>query len=233
VSDEPSTELSAELSTALREFAAEHETPTVLTGAEVRGRSVRRTRRRVAGTLGAGAVALALMAFALTLNPDSEGEGKQRQVPAAPPAVPTSSPPAASATASSPAARGPVAGTVDLGKRILTIGDRVMPMTSGLTGSRKLVGPMTVYSRKPDNKVLNVNDPTYGTRYNAEMSLAVELLDANKEPVYVGAALSYNKKDLGKYATSGGWISLDPADAKWFYTNVKTGSVLSLTGTAS
>jgi len=232
VSDEPSTELSAELSTALREFAAEHETPTVLTGAEVRGRAVRRTRRRMAGTLGAGAVALALVAFALTLNPDSEGRGKQRQVPAAPPAVP-SSPPAASGTASSPAARVPVTGTVDLGKRILSVGDRVMPMTSGLTDSRKFAGPMTVYSRKPDNKVLYVNDPAYGTRYNAEISLAVELLDADKEPVYVGAALSYNKKDLGKYATSGGWISLDPADAKWFYTNVKTGSVLSLTGTAS
>lgn len=228
MSDELSTGFSAELSTALHEFAAEHETPPVLTGAEVRGSAVRRARRRMAGTLAAGAVALALLAFALTL--DLAEEGNQRQVPAASPAVPST--PATSGGASPLAPVVPITGTVDLRRRILTVGDRVMPLTKEFLNSPKIVGPMTVY-KKHDTKVLTVTNPTDGAGYNAEVSLAVELRDANNEPVYVGVALSYKGKGFAKHDTSSGWIGLDVADAKWFYAYAKIGSVLSVTGTVS
>ncbi|MFF7970688.1 hypothetical protein [Streptomyces sp. NPDC007905] len=219
--------MSDELSAVLHEFAAEHETPPILTGAEIRGRAVRRARRRAAGTLGACAAALAMVAFALTL--DSAQDGTRRQVPTVPPAVPA--PPAASAALSSPAVAVPVAGTIDLGRRTLTVGVRVMPMLLGWDRNSALKGPLTVY-KKHAVKVLTVNR-TDGTRYNAVVSYAVELRDAKNKPVYVGTALSHNVKGIRKYDTSSGWIALDQADAKWFYEDATTGSVLSDTGTAS
>ncbi|MFJ3305881.1 L,D-transpeptidase [Streptomyces sp. NPDC086549] len=226
--------MSDELSSALREFAAEHETPAVVGGAEIRRRAVRRARRRVAGMLGAGAAALALVAFAWNL--DLAGDGKQRQVPAAPPAVsahPSPSPsPTTSAVPSPTATPVLVVGTIDRGRRTLTVGGKVMPMGSGFDKNPTLRGPMTVY-KKPGKTTLTVTNQTNGTRYNAVISYAVELRDAGNEPVYVGTAFAYNVKGIGKYDTSGGWIALDQADAKWFYDDVKTGGVLSVTGTAS
>ncbi|WP_406457951.1 hypothetical protein OH768_27510 [Streptomyces sp. NBC_01622] len=213
-----------ELSVALREFAAEQEARPVLTGAEVRGRAVRRARRRMAGTLGAGAVALALVGLALTL--DLTGKDDGRQLPgAATPAVPsqsqapTPSPSAASAAVPTPVSTVPATGTLDLAKRALTVGDRVMPLTSDSSNRPALVGPLTVY-RKHDTKVLA------GT---TEILLAVELRDAHNEPVYVGVTTFYKRKSLGTQGT-GGWIGLDGADAKWFYQDAKIGSVLSVTG---
>nr|WSY53162.1 hypothetical protein OG999_25575 [Streptomyces sp. NBC_00886] len=222
----------AELSTALHRFAAEHEAFPALTGAEVRGRAVRRAHRRVAGTLVAGTAALALVAFALTLDftdfTDSAEEGKQRQVPAAPPVVPSASAP--SAAASSPTRPALVTGSVDLGKRILIVGKRVLPMTKGSPNTLKFAGPLTVHDKKPDVKTLTVANPTDGSRYNVEISYVVELRDADNVPVYVGAALHFDKANAGKYQDSSGWIDLDASDAKWFYTTVKNGTALSVTG---
>jgi hypothetical protein len=226
VSDERFTKTSAELSTALHEFAENHETPPPLSGAEVRGHAVRRVRRRRAGTLAAGTAALALAAFAVTLDPAEEEN--HRQVPAATPAVP-SPPPATSREATTVT---PTVGKVDLDRSILTVGDRAMMITSGVADSPGPVGPLTVY-RKLDSKVLPVTNPTEGTRYNADVALAVELRDADNQPFYVGAALSYDTKNISKYDTTSGWISLDVADAKWFHTSVKTGSSFAVTGSAS
>ncbi|MEV1079573.1 L,D-transpeptidase [Streptomyces sp. NPDC050211] len=226
MSDERSTPSSAELSTVLHEFAERHETPPVLSGADVRGRAVRRARRRRAGALAAGTSALALVAFALTLDP--AGEGNHRQVPAATPAVPSPPP----ATSGEPTPALPTSGTVDLDRLTLTVGKRVMTMTSGVADSSGPVGPLTVY-RKLDNTALPVINPTDGTRYNTDVSLAVELRDADNQPFYVGAILAYETKGIGKYDTTSGWVSLDAADAKWFFTSVKTGSSFSVIGSAS
>jgi hypothetical protein len=223
-----------ELFVVLREFAAEQEARPVLTGAEVRGRAVRRARRRMAGTLGAGAVALALVAFALA--PDLTGRDNGRQLPAATHAVPppqsqsrTPSSPAASGDVSTPVSRPPATGTVDLTKRALTVGDRIMPLTLDTANIPAFVGPLTVY-RRYDTKVLTVTDSTGGVGYYTEITVAVELRDADNAPVYVGIPRSYKGKSRGGRDTGGGWIGLDPADAKWFYENAKIGSVLSVTG---
>ncbi|MEV5531070.1 hypothetical protein [Streptomyces prunicolor] len=245
MSDEPSTELSSEssselsteLSAELRELAARQESRPVLTGAEIRGRAVRRGRRRVVGTLGAGAVAVALVASALTLgftgftgSEGSSGDGHEGQLPAATHALP--SPRVTSGAASTPAPRAVAVGMVALGKRALIVGDRVMPLTSGLPDSRKLVGPLTVH-KKHETKVVTVTELTDGTAYTTEVSLAVELRDAHNEPVYVGVAYSSKEKSTGKYGTGGSWMGLDPTDAKWFYEDAKIGSVLSVTGSMS
>ncbi|MDV7217337.1 hypothetical protein [Streptomyces prunicolor] len=248
MSDEPSTELSSEsssdlsteLSAELRELAARQESRPVLTGAEIRGRAVRRGRRRVVGTLGAGAVAVALVASALTLgftgftgSEGSSGDGHEGQLPAATHALPSPpSPRVTSGAVSTPAPRAVAVGTVALGKRALIVGDRVMPLTSGLPDSRKLVGPLTVY-KKHETKVVTVTELTDGTAYTTEVSLAVELRDAHNEPVYVGVAYSSKEKSTGKYGTGGSWMGLDPTDAKWFYEDAKIGSVLSVTGSMS
>ncbi|WP_405949485.1 hypothetical protein OG588_26580 [Streptomyces prunicolor] len=249
MSDEPSTELSSEssselptelpteLSAELRELAARQESRPVLTGAEIRGRAVRRGRRRVVGTLGAGAVAVALVASALTLgftgftgSEGSSGDGNEGQLPAATHALP--SPRVTSGAASTPAPRAVAVGTVALGKRALIVGDRVMPLTSGLPDSRKLVGPLTVY-KKHETKVVTITELTDGTAYTTEVSIAVELRDARNEPVYVGVAYSSKEKSTGAHGTGGSWMGLDPTDAKWFYEDAKIGSVLSVTGSMS
>jgi hypothetical protein len=231
VSDELSKgEVSAaELSTALRELAAQHETFPALTGAEVRGRAVRRGRRRRAGVLGAGAVAFALVAFALTVGfTHSAGEGNERQLPAATHADPVPSPRVTSAGVATPVPRAPASGSVVLGKRVLIVGSRVMPMTSGFTDSPMPAGPLTVY-KKHETKVVTVTDLAGGVAYTTVISLAVELRDTDDQPVYVGIAFSSKEKSTGKQDTGAGWIGLDSADAKWFYEDAKIGSVLSVT----
>ena len=229
MSDELSNGSNDQLSLALREFAAEQETRPVLTGAQVRGRAVRRARRRTAGTLGAAAVALALVGFALTLDlTGKENDGRQLPGVAAP-AVPSpsrSAPPSPSAASAVAAA-----GTLELTKRALFLGGRVMPLTSDSSNSPAFVGPLTVYA-KHDTKVVTVTDSTDGVGLYTEVTLAVELRDADNTPVYVGVTRSYKGKSLGTQGTdsTGGWIGLAGADAKWFYQNAKIGTAISVTG---
>ncbi|MFE2419869.1 hypothetical protein [Streptomyces hokutonensis] len=229
--------MSDELSVLLRELAAEQEARPALTGAQVRGRAVRRARRRTAGMLGAGAVALALVGLALTL--DLTGKDNGHRLPgAAAPAVPSQSaspsPSAASAAASTPVSAVPAGGTLDLAKRALLVRRRVMPLTTESANSPVFVGPLTVYG-KHGTKVLTVTDSTAGGALYTEVTLAVELRDADNKPVYVGVTRSYKGRSLGKQGTggtdgTGSWIGLDGADAKWFYQDAKIGSVLSITG---
>ena len=236
MSDELSNdEVSAdsELSTALRELAVHHEAFPVLTGAQVRGRAVRRGRRRMAGALGVGAVAFGLVAFALTVGfTHSPDDGSGRQLPAATHADPVPSPRVTSPEVSTPVSRAPVTGTVVLGKRALIVGGRVMPMTSGLPDGLKSAGPLTIY-KKHETKVVTVTDLTGGVAYTTEISLAVELRDTDGQPVYVGIAFSSKEKSTGKPDTGAGWIGLGSADAKWFYEDAKIGSALSVTDAVS
>ncbi|MEV0740396.1 hypothetical protein AB0I51_31685 [Streptomyces sp. NPDC050549] len=224
-----------ELSVALREFAAEveQEARSVLTGAQVRGRAVRRARRRTAGMLAAGAVALALVGFALTQDLTGKENGRQLPGTAAPaaPAQSRSARPSPSAAVSTPASAVPATGTLDLAKRALLVGGRVMPLTSDSANSPTFVGPLTVYG-KHDTKVLTVTDSTAGVGLYTEVTLAVELRDADNKPVYVGVTRSYKGRSPGRQGTdvTGAWIGLEGADAKWFYKDVKIGGVLSITG---
>ena len=222
-----------ELSIALHDLAARNEAFPPLSGAEVRRRAVRRGRRRTAGVLGAGAVAFAVVALALTAGfTGSAEDGNERQLPAATHADPVPSPRVTSGGASTPAPRTPATGTVALGKRVMIVGSRVMPLTSGFSDGSEIVGPLTVYKRH-ETKVVTVTDLTGGIAYTTAISLAVELRDVNNEPVYVGIAFSSKEKSTGEQDTGAAWIGLDSADAKWFYEDAKIGSVLAVTGATS
>ncbi|UXX94340.1 hypothetical protein N7U49_23790 [Streptomyces sp. AD2-2] len=82
--DTDPTGADAELSLALRRFAAGNETYSPLTGAQVRGRAARRARRRVTGILVAATAAVALVAYASTLDLTDSSNRRHSTQPAAP-----------------------------------------------------------------------------------------------------------------------------------------------------
>lgn len=231
----------AELSLALRRFAARNETYSPLTGAQVRVRAARRARRRRTGILVAATAAVALVAYASTLDPTGPSNPRHSTPPAAPgygnglPAAtaPTPTPSAATPVGepSASARATPVVGTVNLDKRVMIVGKRIIPLSSGVTNTPHFTGPLTVYDRRPDLKLATVASPADGSRYHAEIAYAVELRDADNTPVYVGAALGFDKQSTDRPGVSGGWIDVSATDAKWFYASVKTGTSLAVTGT--
>ncbi|MFM9444911.1 hypothetical protein [Streptomyces acidiscabies] len=207
--------MSDELTRALHELASAHETPPPLAGPEIRARAVRRSRRRTAVALGATASAVALLVVGLTRGADDP--------------APRNHPPAASRT-TSPApttSAVPTTGTVDLADRTLTIDGRRMELASGFDNSPTLKGPLTV-GEKPGSKTVTVTNTTDGTRYNAVISSAVELLDADGRPVFIGASDSYNTEGIGTYEKADGWLALNQSDAKWFYREAELGEALSV-----
>lgn len=210
-----------ELSTALQELAARNEAPPLIGGFEVRGRAVRRGRRRRAVlAFGAGAAALALTAFALTLNAGDGGE--HRQAPAATPRLPS---PSASASASASATSTPVSGTVDLNGRTLTVDDRALAITSGSVRSPAPVGLMTV-SAKWDLKRVTTGELFKGV-YEVTYPYVIELRDAENDQVYVGA-LDHSKKARATDTPTTGWIGLALNDAAWLYERLKVGDSISV-----
>ncbi|MGW1779352.1 hypothetical protein ACWCQQ_09445 [Streptomyces sp. NPDC002143] len=244
-----SDDLSTELSTALRELAAQAEAPPVLSGAEVRARAVRRARRRLAGTLGATATALALVAFALTADFTAHEDGKgaptgtgagaggQSLTPPATPADPSPSPPLSSSPPLSPppspspspsvSVPVPVVGTLDFDRRTLTVKDQVLLMSSEYVDSAGLTGPLTVYGTY-DAKALVVTDLTDGTRHVLEMTYAVELRDARNERLYVGFNSAYDVQKA-EDDDSNSWVELEQGDAKWFHAVATAGMSFALT----
>ncbi|WP_369366150.1 hypothetical protein AB5L52_24305 [Streptomyces sp. CG4] len=213
-----------ELATALHELATANETQPPVTAAGIRRRAVRRgRRRRTALALGAGATALALAAFALSLK--TGGTPEHRQPPAAtaprlPSPYPSASPSPSSSFPAPPPTPTPtgitIAGTVNLGKRTLTIDGRVMPITSGFP-TLVAAGPLTVAAK------LDLGRGPVGQLAEASCKVAepyvVELHDADRNSIYLGS--------LACAARTGSWIGLDPKDAVWLYHRLTPGDTLS------
>lgn len=216
MSDERATaELSdAELSTVLRELAAQVETPPAVAGAEVRVRAVRRGRRRRAAlTLGAGAAAVALTAFGLSLNQDSTAPpaAKKAQAPAdTPEAAPSTRTPSAT----------PITATVDLRKKWMIVDDRDMTITSGYVKASDPVTVMRV-ARKWNLK-LAADTKLFKGLYYAEYPYVIELRDERNSPVYLGA-LTYNEKARTGGGSTSGWVSVSVEDAAWLFERLKIG----------
>lgn len=224
MSDERATaELSdAELSTVLRELAAQVETPPAVAGAEVRGRAVRRGRRRRATlTLGAGAAAVALTAFGLTLNQNQNQH--QHQNSTAPPAAGKAQPaPAATPDAPSPRVPSatPITATIDLRKKWMIVDDRNMPITSGFVKASDPVTVMRV-TRMWDLKLVADEDLFKGLYY-AAYPYVIELRDERNNPVYLGA-LTYNEKVRKGGGSTSGWVGVSVKDAAWLFKRLRTG----------
>ncbi|MEV6593087.1 L,D-transpeptidase [Streptomyces acidicola] len=208
--------MSDELSARLRELAASQAIAPTVSGAGIRSRAMRRgRRRRAAAALGTGAVALAAVAFTLTLDRGADPDHPdRRRIPAA-----TLSAPPSEATAV------PVTGTVHLRGRTLTVGDRVMPISSGALGTPTATGLMRVVATY-DVREMAVDVSPEG-RSAVKVPYVVELRDTDDEPVYVGA-LPDDLKALGTYDVTDGWIGLGADDAEWFSARIRPGDHISV-----
>ncbi|MFF9484167.1 hypothetical protein [Streptomyces sp. NPDC014676] len=215
--------MSDELAGALRELAAQHETPPRVGAAEVRDRARRRSRRRrasaVLGTAAAAACALTAVAFTLhTGDPGRDG-----RTPAAAPGAPTPS-------AATPAPTPVGVGVLDLGRHTLTFGGRVLRVESHSfprfpSGSR-----MTVVA-KDDVRTLRLEN---GIKSGTEIKVPylVELRTSGRQPVYAGAP-AFDIKELAALSAGTGWLGMSATDAKWFYARVREGDRVEITSTVT
>lgn len=213
--------MSDELAGALRELAAQHETPPRVGAAEIRDRAGRRSRRRRAtaalGTAAAAACVLAAVAFTL-----HTGEpGRNGRTPAAASDAPTPAPSAATP--------GPVSvGVLDLGRHTLTVGERVLRVDSH-SFRRFSPGSRMTVAGKADPKLLRLES---GTESGAEIKVPylVELRTPDRRPVYTGA-LAFDTKALAALSAEAGWLGMNPTDARWFYTRARAGDRIEITST--
>ncbi|MFD9460599.1 L,D-transpeptidase [Streptomyces sp. NPDC060027] len=201
--------MSDELTFDLRELAAEGEKPPTLTGAEIRGRAVRRRRRRrtalaAAGTSVAGALALV---FALSL-----GGGTDRELP-----------PAASPTVTAPPPATPDA-TVDLGRRVLSVAGRQLPISAGTVKTPTPTGRMTVVRKKAVG-VLTARDLGFNDKYDIKAPWVIVLGASDGSENFI-ATMTFDEKAPGAHDRTSGWIGLRQADAKWLYQQLSPGAVI-------
>jgi hypothetical protein len=208
--------VSDELTSELRELAAEGGTLPVLSGAEIRARAVRRRRRRRTTVAVAGASVAAALALVVAVNLGGDGPDG-RPAPAASPTG-TPSPPAA-----------PDA-TVDLSRRVISVAGRELPLSSGSVGTPTRTGRMTV-TAKESVKLLPGNEVGVKGEYSLKLPWIIELGASDGTANYI-AALTYDEKAPGNYDRTKGWMGLRRSDAKWLYERLEVGSVIEIEGTA-
>ncbi|MFJ8937716.1 L,D-transpeptidase [Streptomyces sp. NPDC102365] len=212
----------SELTVALRELAQDHETPMVVTGAEIRRRAVRRRRRRKAslaavGTAGAGALAALLLALVLT-----DGEDARSVPPAASYGVKT--PP----TNARPSPV--VVATVDLDRRTLIAGGRTVPISAGTGDAPTPTGLMTVTAKYPATMVPGAVAGWH--EYEVKAAWVMRLRGPDDRTNYL-LALGWDEKAPGTYDATGGAIGLRTVDAMWLYKTLKPGAVVEVVGSAT
>ncbi|GGX73944.1 L,D-transpeptidase [Streptomyces minutiscleroticus] len=219
----------SELSSLLRELAAAHETPAPVSGAEIRGRAVRRGCRRRATAAASGATGAAALALALTLAftgaPDGRhGHGQHGHTAADRPAASTS------ATPSSPAAgRGVPVARVDLARRVLTVAGRTLPISSGAERTPTPTGRMTVIAKYEITVVPGTR--TGSGTHGLKAPWVIELRAPGDRTGYI-LALTHDEKAPGARDRTGGWIGLRTRDAKWLYQRLAPGAAVEVEGSA-
>ncbi|MFI1957193.1 hypothetical protein ACH46L_19995 [Streptomyces althioticus] len=212
--------MSDELSGALRELAARHETSPPLPAAEVRDRARRRSRRRRATlTLGTAATA-ACAVTVMTLAPHTDHPaGKQHR----PGATPAASP----APARTPTAAPRPSGRLDVDLRTLTLADRVLRVDLRATGRFPPGTRLTVVARI-SGAVLPLKSRTEVRE--VKVPYLVELRAPGGRPVYAGA-LSFDAKVLRALSGTTGWVGLSARDAEWLHDRLRDGDQIELTAT--
>jgi hypothetical protein len=195
--------VSDELTSELRELAAEGETLPALSGAEIRGRAVRRRRRRRTALAVTGASAAAALALVVAVN--LGGDTDQRPSPAASPTGTPSLPAVPDAT-------------VDL------------PLSSGSAWTPTATGRMTV-TGKEAVKLMPGSEVGLKGKYSLKVPWVIEFSASDGTANYI-AALTYDDKAPGSYDRTSGWIGLRQTDAKWLYEQLRPGSVIEIEGIA-
>ncbi|MFI1366742.1 L,D-transpeptidase [Streptomyces griseochromogenes] len=223
-----------ELSGALRTLAQDHQAAPPVPGTEIRRLAVRRGRRRRTTAAVAGIAAAAAVAVTLSAGLRHDSGSPRRTVPATSPSLRPS--PATSPSPSprpSPATSTPVPAdaVVDLTGMTMAVDGRVMPVSSGVAKLPTPTGRFTVIAKylKGEPKT---DDGVGGSVSGPSAPWTIELLSADRKRTTFIDALTYDTKAPGHYATTGGWISLHEADAKWLFTRLDKGSVVLVTGRA-
>ncbi|WP_406331500.1 L,D-transpeptidase [Streptomyces sp. NBC_00203] len=208
--------MSDELTSGLRELAAEGETLPVLSGAEIRGRAVRRRRRRRTSVAVAGASAAVALALVVAVNLGG-GHTERRPSPAASPTGTPSLPATPDAT-------------VDLSRRVISVAGRELPLSSGSEWAPTGTGRMMVIAKEPA-KVLPATEAGFKVAYDLKVPWVIEFSTSDGTANYI-AGLTYDEKAPGNYDRTTGWIGLRTADAKWLYAQLQLGSLIDIEGTA-
>lgn len=207
--------MSDELTSELRELAAEGETLPALSGAEIRGRAVRRRRRRRTALAVTGASAAAALALVVAVN--LGGDTDQRPSPAASPTGTPSLPAVPDAT-------------VDLSRRVVSVAGRELPLSSGSAWTPTATGRMTV-TGKEAVKLMPGSEVGLKGKYSLKVPWVIEFSASDGKANYI-AALTYDDKAPGSYDRTSGWIGLRQTDAKWLYEQLRPGSVIEIEGIA-
>ncbi|MGW4020283.1 hypothetical protein [Streptomyces sp. NPDC005009] len=215
--------MSDELAGALRELAAQHETPPRVGAAEVRDRARRRSRRRRAtAALGTAATAACVLtAVAFTLH--TEEPARNGRTPAA----------ASDARTPAPTTATPVPvsdGVLDLGRHTLTVGERVMRVDSH-SFRRFPPGSRMTVTAKADLRTLPLEGATESGKA-VKVPYLVELRTPDRQQVYAGA-LAFDTKALAALSAETGWLGMSLTDAEWFYTRARTGDRIEITSTVT
>lgn len=214
----------AELATALRELAHDHETPVPVPGTEIRRRAGRRRRRRQVSFAAAGATAAGALALVLTVALTG-GRDAGSTPPAASYTAPTPPTPPATAEAGPVA----VAATVDLGRREMSVGGRTLPISSGSLKTPTPTGLMTVTAKYRAATV--PGDSAGWNGYDVKGTWVMRLRTPDDRTNYL-LALTWDEKAPGNYDRTGGVIGLRRDDAMWLYEALKPGSVVEVMGSA-
>ncbi|MER5220459.1 L,D-transpeptidase [Streptomyces flaveus] len=226
MSDEPRppAEPHRELASALHELAENHETPLPVPGAEIRRCALRRRRRRHASlaTVGAGAVAAVSVVLSMAFVGGKDGGGKDGH--SRPPAATLKAPDPSSVAGSVPAA------TVNLSRRELIVGGRVLPISAGAAKTPTPTGRMTV-TGKYKVATLPADTLGFGRRYETKTPWVIQLRTPQNRTTYIGA-FTLDEKAPGNYDSTAGWIGLRRGDAAWLYRRIDTGAVVAVVGAA-
>jgi len=228
--------VSDELADALRELAAQHETPPRVEAAEIRDRARRRSRRRRASVaLGTTATALCVVtAAAFTLHTEDldrhghlpgKASGTASDSAAPSMAPPSMAPPSRATRVPDPAP----SGRLDLGLHTLTVRDRVLRIDAHSFGRFPDGTRLTVVA-KADTAVLRLRDEP--KLEEVKVPYMVELRTPDGGPVYAGA-LAYDTGALRKLSDGTGWLDMNTRDAQWFYAQVREGDRIELTSTST
>ncbi|MGI5196403.1 L,D-transpeptidase [Streptomyces sp. CA-288835] len=222
MSDDPRpAESHRALAGALRKWADDHESPPPVPGAEIRRRAVRRRRRRHASlaAVGASAVAAASVVLSMAFTGGKEGPHHSR-----PPAATLKAPGPPSAAGSVPAA------TVNLSRRELVVGGRVLPISAGSAKTPTPTGRMTVTGKY---KVAALPTDMFGLerRYEMKAPWVIQLRTPQNRTNYI-VAFTVDEKAPGNYDSTTGWIGLRRGDAEWLYRRLDRGAVVAVVGAA-
>ncbi|MFF4571288.1 L,D-transpeptidase [Streptomyces sp. NPDC001410] len=216
-----------ELSGGLRTLAESHQSSPPVAGAEVRRLAVRRGRRRRTTVVVGGVAAAAALAVTMTvgLTHGHDSDSGRRTTPAASPRLRTGPAPTPTPT---PAAADAV---VDLTKMTMTVDGRMMPISSGVSELPTPTGRFTVVAKSPKAEMEFGSGGGSGSGASMpSVPWVIELRSADRKRSTAVVALTYDLKAPGNYASTGGWIGLPEADAKWVYTRLDKGAVVLVTG---